>query len=81
MLGGHVSIILDPGIDWLKVGVNVHIPEGGVYEIINISGFVYELKLKTAVAVQGQTVQTTVVYPVGDQSAATKWGGDYGKEW
>lgn len=80
-LGGFVSIITDPGIDWLKVGGTVHIPEGGIYKIMNISGFVHQLKLETAIAAQGQTVEVNIIHPVSDQSAATVWGGDYGKEW
>lgn len=79
-LGGHVNAIVDPGIDWFKVGMQVHIPEGGIYEIVNISGFVFELKLMTAVAAEGQAVDVDIIHPINDHSAATSWGGD-GKEW
>lgn len=80
-LGEVVTIVLDPGIDWLKVGFRVHIPNGGVYQILNRSGFVYELKLLTAIALPGQVVIASIVHPVDTDSETTKWGGERGKEW
>lgn len=81
VLGGTVNIIADPGIDWLKVGMTVQIPNGGIYEIMSNSGFVYNLKLETAIALPGQVVSANVIYPVSDNNAATMWGGANGKEW
>lgn len=79
-LGEIVSVVLDPGIDWLRIGGTIHIPEAGIYKIINKSGFVYQLKLKTAIIAPGEDVKANIIYPVNDDNAATAWGGN-GKEW
>lgn len=80
-IGESVFVILDADIDWIKVGMSVHIPEGGVYEVMTINGFVHELKLKTSVADLGELISVSIVHPINDDSAATFWGGDNGKEW
>lgn len=80
-LEGTVTIVSDTGIDWLRVGQTIQIPDGGIYEIMSNSGFTWNIKLKTAIALPGQTVSANVLYPVSDTSAATKWGGPNGKEW
>lgn len=77
LIGGTALVIMYTDIDWLTLNGHVHIPDGGIYEITNISGNAYTLKLKTAVAAQGDTVTASVMYPV-DYMGANDWGA---KEW
>lgn len=82
-LGGVVAVIIDAGIDWLKVGGYVHIQGGGVYKIESIVGFVVDLTLETATAAEGEVVQADLIYPInrGEDGISTTWGGTNGKEW
>lgn len=82
-LGGVVAVIIDVGIDWLKVGSYVHIQGGGVYKIESITGFVVDLILETANAAEGETVFADLIYPInrGEDGISTTWGGTNGKEW
>lgn len=82
-LGGLVTVVVDAGIDWLKAGISVHIPSGGIYKIESIIGFLVELRLETAVADEGQIVQVDLLFPIGktDEGVSTTWGGENGKEW
>lgn len=80
-LGSSAAVVLDPGIDWIKTGILVHIPDGGVYKIESISGFVHQLKLETAIAAPGEIVRAALIFPVSEKGGETKWGGENGKEW
>lgn len=78
-LEGTVSVIMHTMIDWLRIGVWIYIPNGGVYEITNITANVCLLKLKTAEAATGDTVQVNIMYPVNkNEETAYSWGS---KEW
>ncbi|MBW7838441.1 MAG: hypothetical protein H3C36_02130 [Chitinophagaceae bacterium] len=81
-VGSVVNIVSDPMLDWLRVNQKVYVEGGGVYEVISETGFTYELKLLTAVALSGTTVIAELIYPVNEQgSGETLWGGTNGKEW
>lgn len=77
VIDGTAVAIMYTDIEWLTLNGHVHIPEGGIYEITNISGNAYTLKLKTAVAAQGEIVTASVMFPV-DYMGANDWGI---KEW
>lgn len=78
-LEGTVTIIADPGIDWLRPDAFVHIPGGGIYEIVSISVYAVLLRLKTLEAPQGSTVTASVIYPVNHNADNQySWGA---KEW
>lgn len=80
-LGEVVSVIVDPGLDWIKVGGKVHIHNGGIYKVISLVGFICELQLETATTLTGEVVLADLIHPINNQdSTATFWGGD-GKEW
>ncbi len=81
-IGGIVTIIIDPGIDWIKVNSRVHIHNGGIYKVISLVGFVAEIELETATTLPGQTVLAELMQPINNSdSTATFWGGENGKEW
>lgn len=77
-LGQTVNVVIDPSIDWLRLGQTVHIPEGGIYTIEAQTGFIYTLKLQTAIAVPGTSVTANVIYPISDAGSELAWGA---KEW
>lgn len=80
-IGEVVSVIVDPGLNWIKVGGKIHIHSGGIYKVISRSGFVTEIKLETATITPGQTVLADLIYPINNEdSTATFWGAG-GKEW
>lgn len=80
-INGAVSVIIDPGIDWIKEGDTVHIKDGGLYLIQSVNGFIHHLVLQTAIKEPGQLVRANVIMPVSSQNQATVWGGISGKEW
>lgn len=78
-LGEIVSVIINTDINWLQIGVSVYIVSGGVYEIVSVTGNVYNLKLLTSEAGVGSEVEAKILYPVDPQDS-----GDYNwgiKEW
>ena len=81
VLEGVVNVILDPMIDWIRVGQLVHIVDGGIYYVQSKSGFTYQVKLQTAAVPPGSTINITLVHPVGEKDGSAEWGGQNGKEW
>lgn len=77
VVGGVVYINVDPGIDWFRPEQRVIIVGAGVYEIIDIVGFVHQLKLKTAIAPTGQLIVPNLMYPI-EEPEPTKW---YTENW
>lgn len=80
LLGAVVNVVSDPGIEWIKVGSTVYIRNGGVYEVMSISIFVYSMKLITAEALTGTVVVSEMIIPVNaTEEPDYNWGGI--KEW
>lgn len=79
-IGSVVNVFADPMIDWIKVGGKVMIENAGIYKVISVSSFTWELELLTAKVQPGMTVTTGMIMPVQDSSVESVWGGN-GKEW
>lgn len=80
-LNSVVDVVMDAGIDWIVVGKRVYLENGGIYQVIGQTGFVYQLQLKTATTLPGQIVEVGVMYPIENSDSSTMWGGENGKIW
>lgn len=78
-LGNIVPVVITTDIDWLRIGINIYVVGGGVYEIVSRVANVYNIRLITGEAPESSQVLAKVIFPVdptdtGDYS----WGA---KEW
>lgn len=63
-INDNVNVRLDVQIAWINEGYYVHIPNGGIYEVVSKVVFNYVFKLIKPYANAGDSVSMDVIYPI-----------------
>lgn len=63
-VGEEITIRIDIQIAWINDGYYVHIPNGGIYEVVSAVVFNYTLKLIKDYREEGAIVSADVIHPV-----------------